>query len=55
MLYCSICGLRTGVIDQVHERDLLQVGEIQKFPAVLGCKAETVATGTLYGLQRIKS
>jgi hypothetical protein len=35
--------LRTRVIDQAHERDLLQVGENSKFPAVLGCKVETVA------------
>jgi hypothetical protein len=24
VLYCSICGLKTRVVDQVHERDLLQ-------------------------------
>jgi hypothetical protein len=40
VLYCSICGLTTRVIDQVHEREL---EKIQNFGAVLGCKAETVA------------
>ena len=40
MLYCSICGLTTRVIDQVHEHEL---EKIQNFGAVLGCKAETVA------------
>jgi hypothetical protein len=45
VLYRSIGGLRTRVVDRVNERDLMQVGENSKFPVVLGCKAkaETVA------------